>query len=161
MPEITYSIANAPNNKPNTLWITLNKDKLIISTSLEDNHIQTPARITESITGKKLITLLISSGSDFSAISIVIVIAPGPAISGIAKGKVANDMAEISSIAESAKFCLLSSLFSKTISNAMKMRNKPPIILKEFIFIPIPFSNACPNNEKKRRITNDINVALK
>ena len=79
MPEITYSIANAPNNKPNTLWITLNKDKLIISTSLEDNHIQTPARITESITGKKLITLLISSGSDFSAISMVIVIAPGPA----------------------------------------------------------------------------------
>jgi hypothetical protein len=43
----------------------------------------------------------------------------------------------------------------------MKMRNKPPIILKEFILIPIPFSNACPNNEKKRRITNDINVALK
>ena len=113
MPEITYSIANAPNNKPNTLWITLNKDKLIISTSLDDNHIQTPARITESITGKKLITLLINSGSDFSAISIVIVIAPGPAISGIAKGKVANDMAEISSIAESAKFCLLSSRFSQ------------------------------------------------
>ena len=161
IPEITYSIANAPNNKPNTLWITLNKDKLIISTSLEDNHIQTPAKITESITGKKLITLLINSGSDFSAISMVIVIAPGPAISGIAKGKVANDMAEISSIAESAKFCLLSSRFSKTISNAMKMRNKPPIILKEFILIPIPFSNACPNNEKKRRITNDINVALK
>ena len=26
MPEITYSIANAPSNKPNTLWITLNKD---------------------------------------------------------------------------------------------------------------------------------------
>ena len=70
-------------------------------------------------------------------------------------------MAEILSMAESAKFCLLSSRFSKTISNAMKMRNKPPIILKEFILIPIPLSNACPNNEKKRRMTNDINVALK
>ena len=69
-----------------------------------------PAKITESITGKKLIILLTNSGPDFSAMSIVIVIEPGPAINGIAKGKVANDTAEASSIAESAKFCLLSSL---------------------------------------------------
>ena len=58
-------------------------------------------------------------------------------------------MAEISSIAESAKFCLLSSRFSKTISNAMKMRNKPPIILKEFILIPYHLVMLAPIMKKR------------
>ena len=161
IPDITYSIARAPKSNPKTLCITPNNDKLIISISLEDSHIHIPAKMTESITGKKLIILLINSGPDFSAMSIVIVIEPGPAINGIARGKVAKDIAEISSIAESAKFCLLSSLFSNTISNAIKMRNNPPIILKELILIPITFNNDCPNNEKKHKIIKEIIVALK
>ena len=134
---------------------------LIISTSLDESHMHIPAKITESITGKKLIILLTNAGPDFSAMSIVIVIEPGPAINGIAKGKVANDIAETSSIAESAKFCLLSSRFSNTISNAIKMRNNPPIILKELILIPITVNNDCPNNEKKNKIIKEIIVALK
>ena len=77
---------------------------LIISVSLDDSHIHIPAKNTERVTGKKLIILLIISGPEFSAMSIVIVIEPGPAISGIAKGNVANEITETSSRAVSAKF---------------------------------------------------------
>tara|TARA_B110000881_G_scaffold72776_1_gene63341 strand:+ start:3426 stop:3833 length:408 start_codon:yes stop_codon:yes gene_type:complete len=134
---------------------------LIVSASLDDSHIHIPAKNTESITGKKLIILLTTSGPDFSAISIVIVIEPGPAMRGIAKGKVANEVIDTSSIAASAKFCRLSSLFSKTISNAIKIRKRPPIILKEFILIPITLSKECPKIEKKNKIMKEMTVALK
>ena len=111
--------------------------------------------------GMKLSIFSITSGPDFSDISIVIVIAPGPAIRGIASGKVANDNTDISSFAVSAKFCLLSSRFSKTISKATTTRNRPPIILNELIFTPIISSKAPPIKEKNSKIKKDINVALR
>ena len=80
---------------------------------------------------------------------------------GIANGKVANDITDISSLAVSAKFCLLSSRFSKTISKATTTRNIPPIILNELIFTPIISSKAPPTKEKNNKIKKDINVALR
>ena len=89
------------------------------------------------------------------------VIAPGPAIRGIASGNVANEITDISSFAVSARFCLLSSRFSNTISKATTIKNNPPIILNELILTPIRSSKEPPTKEKNNKIKKDINVALR
>ena len=43
----------------------------------------------------------------------------------------------------------------------MTIKNRPPTILKELIFIPIIWSKALPNNQKTNKIPKAVNVLLR
>ena len=148
MPSITNSIAKAPNKRPNIFWTTVMTVGPNLDESFAESHIEIVANKTAINIGRYEInpsrTLMYASFE----IKRLVAIAPGPAIKGIDNGNIAIDWIVSSSIAVSTVDCLLVCLWSKTIWNAITIKNNPPIILKESILIFIASRIAFPTNQK-------------
>ena len=90
---------------------------------------------------------------------IIAVMAPGPAISGIASGKAATLRIRSCVTATSAVCCLRSLRRSNTISKAIQNRSSPPAIRNAGRPTPRSRSSTSPPRPKKARMQNAISAA--
>ncbi len=91
MPATTNSIARAPSNIPKIFCTTIIMVGPTFFERLAESHIAKATKIIIIKIGVKFISISVRSFTFDSAISKAVVIAPGPAIKGIAKGKIARD----------------------------------------------------------------------
>jgi len=91
IPDTTNSIAKAPNNIPKIFSTTMIIVGPTILDRFAESHIANAAIIIIIKMGIKFIKISMELLSFDSAIRRAVVIAPGPAISGMAKGNIAID----------------------------------------------------------------------
>ena len=115
MPWMTNSIAKAPRSNPKVLWMTLRTDEGNFLAILPDSHRDNADKRMMIKIGLNPIKWEFIDSPDFSERSITMVIAPGPAIRGVARGNVAREDNASSSNAFYAVSFLLCCLCSKTI----------------------------------------------
>lgn len=158
-PSMTNSIAMAPSSSPNIFWWIIRIFGLILEVNSLAIHIESAASKITATIGRNASNCGCEVTLALSARNIVRVIVAGPAIIGIARGKVAMEERNSSLIAAS-RFCsLCSCIFPNIILYAIAIKNSPPIIRKEFIPIPNALKIIAPNIQKIISVTRDIKVA--
>ena len=149
----------APSSSPIIFWWMTR----ILGPILEVNslaiHIETAASKITATIGRNAINWDCEVALALSARNMVKVIVAGPAIMGIARGKVAMEERNSSLMAASKFCCRCSCIFPNIILYAIAIRKSPPIIRKEFIPIPNAPRIIAPNIQKMTRVTRDIKVA--
>ena len=130
------------------------------------NRISGPAASSATSVRIRIVAIAPSTTSDACSPwlrlinSMTVAIEPGPAIIGIAMGKIDTSSASCGSsatlAARSSRRCVR---FSNTISSAIRNSMMPPAMRKAGISMPRPCSNASPNSAKTNRMTEATKTA--
>ena len=159
MPSITNWIANAtriiPNNRLSTILpVTPSAFEITSANRNTTQHIRQTAVIMPMRSPKSAGSPLVCPAS-----SMVAVMAPGPAMRGIASGNAATLRIWSRSMADLATLLLRAVRRSNTISKAIQNSSNPPAIRKAGSVIPSNDRIFCPATAKNASASVAINVA--